>query len=142
MIVASRSDTKPAARLTALGGQRVGTVPGYRYPKLDRLMGESFLRDDAATDVINTNKLLNKRFDYMVSITLYNDYQRNTHRVRAQLNRTVLTIFPFDTYCALPAKGRIGLDKVNRPSLRCAGAATCRQSTTITARHSSPEGFA
>jgi ABC-type amino acid transport substrate-binding protein len=75
------------------------------------------LRDDSSSDDVNTNKLLNRRFDYIVSNSLYYDYQRKVHPAHAHLSPSVLAIVPFDTYCALPARGRIDLDKVNRAIL-------------------------
>lgn len=114
MIVASRADTAPVARIEALVGLRVGTILGYRYPELESRLGKQFLRDDAASDDLNTNKLLNRRFHYVVSNSLYYDYQRKVHPGRAQLHKTVFNIVPFDTYCALPPRGRVGADRVNR----------------------------
>lgn len=114
MIVASRIDTPTLARLSDLAGNRVGTVLGYRYPEVERRLGAAFERDDAATDELNTNKLLNSRFNYMMSNSLYYDYQRKAHPNRARLNPDVFKIRPFDTYCALPPKGRLDIEKVNR----------------------------
>jgi len=114
MIIASRIDTAPLARLSDLAGQRVGTVLGYRYPEVEGKLGSAFERDNAATDDLNTNKLVNGRFNYMMSNSLYYDYQRKVHPHRARLNASVFTIRPFDTYCALPPKGRLDIEKVNR----------------------------
>lgn len=114
MIVASRIDTPPIARLSDMHGQRVGTVLGYRYPEVERRMGARFQRDDAGSDDLNTGKLLNGRFSYMMSNALYYDYQRKVHPGGARLNPAVFPIRPFDTYCALPPRGRLDLDTVNR----------------------------
>lgn len=117
MIVASRIDTPALSRLRALSGQRVGTVLGYRYPEVERRLGLQFERDDAVSDDVNTNKLLNKRFNYIMSNSLYYDYQRKVHPNRARLNPAVFNIRSFDTYCALPPKGRLDIGKVNRAIL-------------------------
>lgn len=114
MIVAGRIDSPVLKHLSQLAGQRVGTVLGYRYPEVEQRLGAAFLRDDAVSDDLNTNKLLNSRFSYMLSNSLYYDYQRKAHPNRARLNPAVFAIRPFDTYCALPAKGRLDIDKVNR----------------------------
>lgn len=114
MIIVSRIDTRPLARLSDLAGERVGTVLGYRYPEMERRLGGKFQRDDAATDDVNTNKLLNGRFSYMMSNALYYDYQRKVHPAGARLNPAVFTLRPFDTYCALPPSGRLGVEQVNR----------------------------
>jgi polar amino acid transport system substrate-binding protein len=114
MIIVSRSDTRPLARLPDLSGERVGTLLGYLYPEVEAHMGGRFWRDDAATDDINTNKLLKGRFRYMVSNSLYYDYQRKMHPDGAQLNPVVFNIRPFDTYCALAPAGRIDQARVNQ----------------------------
>lgn len=118
MIVVSRITTPPLARVQDLAGERVGTVLGYRYPEVERQMGTlEFRRDDASSDDINTNKLLNDRFRYMMSNSLYYDYQRKVHPRGALLNPAVFTIRPFDTYCALPPNGRLDIVRVNRAIL-------------------------
>ena len=114
MIVASRSDTRPIARLSDMAGQRVGTVLGYRYPEVERRMGARFQRDDAASDELNTGKLLNGRFNYMKSNAIYYDYQRKVHPGGGRLNPAVFPIRPFDTYCALPPQGRLKLAEVDQ----------------------------
>lgn len=114
MIVASRSDTAPLPRIEALAGQRVGTILGYRYPELESALGKELLRDDAASDDLTTAKLLNRRFDYAVSNSLYYDYQRKVHPARSQLHKTVLNITAFDTYCALAPHARVTIEQVNR----------------------------
>jgi polar amino acid transport system substrate-binding protein len=115
MIIASRSETAPLARLSQLAGQRIGTILGYRYPEVEAKLGvRLFRRDDAATDDLNTSKLLNERFSYIMSNSLYYDYQRKVHPAGARLNPAVFKVRPFDTYCALPAGGRIGVAQVNR----------------------------
>jgi len=114
MTIVSRADTAPLARLSQLTGQRVGTVLGYRYPEMEKRLGAAFERDDAITDEQNTSKLLSGRFSYMMSNSLYYDYQRKVHPKGALLNRAVFTIRQFDTYCALPPNGKLDADKVNR----------------------------
>ena len=118
MIIASRSDTAPLAHLAQLSGQRIGTILGYHYPEVEAALGTSrFQRDDAASDDLNTGKLLSERFSYMMSNSLYYDYQRKVHPAGKRLNPAVLTVRAFDTYCALPAGGRIGVAQVNRAIL-------------------------
>ncbi|HEU4777834.1 MAG TPA: transporter substrate-binding domain-containing protein [Telluria sp.] len=117
MTIVSRADTAPLERLSQLTGQRVGTVLGYRYPEMEKRLGTAFERDDAITDEQNTSKLLSGRFRYMMSNSLYYDYQRKVHPSGALLNRTVFTVRQFDTYCALAPAGRLDPDKVNRAIL-------------------------
>lgn len=117
MIIVSRRDTPPLVRLGGLAGKRVGTVLGYRYPEIEGQIEGDFERDDGASDEVNTTKLLKGRYDYMVSNALYYDYQRTVHPGRAQLSPERFSIRQFDTFCALPPKGRLTLERVNRAIL-------------------------
>lgn len=117
MIIAGRRETPALDRLAGIAGERVGTVLGYHYPELDTVLGNTFTRDDAGTDDANTNKLLNRRFRYMVSNSLYYDYQRKTHPNADALNPVVFNVRPFETYCALPLGGRLAISEVNRAIL-------------------------
>ena len=114
MMVASRKDTLPLPHLNALANLRVGTLLGYRYQETESVLGKSFLRDEALTDDINLSKLLTHRFDYMLTNSLYFEYQRKVHPERHQLNPFSFKITSFDTYCALPPQGRWRAEKVNR----------------------------
>ena len=117
MIIVGRIDTAPLGSLRELAGARTGTIGGYRYPLLDHELGPQFVRDDTASDDLNLRKLLRRRFDYMVTNSLYYDYQRRAHAERARLARAVLDIEPFDTYCALPPGGKLSVAQVNRALL-------------------------
>lgn len=117
MIVVGRTDTPPLDRLGELAGARIGTIAGYRYPALDRALGPQFVRDDAASDDLNLRKLLRRRFDYMLTNSLYYDFQRRAHVERARLSQSVLVIEPFDTYCALAPQGKLTLEQLNRALL-------------------------
>ncbi|MDQ1813163.1 transporter substrate-binding domain-containing protein [Massilia sp. CCM 9210] len=116
-IIVGRVDTPPLATLRELAGARTGTITGYRYPALERELGRQFVRDDTASDDLNLRKLLRRRFDYMLTNSLYYDYQRRAHAERVRLSRTALTVEHFDTYCALPPSGKLTLAQVNRALL-------------------------
>jgi ABC-type amino acid transport substrate-binding protein len=112
--IASRKDTPPLPHLKALAYQRVGSLLGYRYVEMETALEKAFLRDDALSDDINLNKLLTRRFDYMLTNSLYFDYQRKVHAERLQLNPVSYKITSFDTYCALPQQGKWSAVRVNR----------------------------
>lgn len=113
-IVVNRRDTAPLKALPALAGERVGTILGYRYPRMDKVLGTSFERDDAASDDINLSKLLSRRFRYLITNSLYFDYQLKTHAQRAVLAPDYLKVMTFDTYCALPPHGKLDLPSLNQ----------------------------
>lgn len=112
MIVAMRRETPVPASLDAIAGVRVGTIRGYRYPEVEHLQPK-VERDNAANDSQNLEKLLLGRFDFIFTNRIYFDYQRKAHPERARLASNHLKITDFDTYCAVPAQGRIGIKDLN-----------------------------
>lgn len=114
MIVASTADTPRLHALSELSDQQVGTVHGYVFPEVDQALGQHFLRDNGPSDIHNLNKLLHKRYPYLITNSLFFEYQLKFHPARQYLNRSYLTFLEFDTYCALPANGRLTLRQINR----------------------------
>lgn len=113
MIVAMRRETPAPISLDAIAGLRVGTVRGYRYPEVAHLQPQ-ILRDNAANDSQNLEKLLLGRFDLIFTNRIYFDYQRKVHPERARLADHNLKITDFDTFCAVPARGKLGIEELNR----------------------------
>ncbi|MGZ3184074.1 MAG: substrate-binding periplasmic protein [Telluria sp.] len=107
MIVAGLADTPPLQRIEELANRRVGTLLGYRYPRIEAALGARFQRDDSVNDAQNLGKLLRRRFDYLVTNSIFYDYQLKVHPDRDQLQAHPFLIRQFDTYCALgPAAKR------------------------------------
>ncbi len=113
-IVTTRIDTAAVRRVGELRRQRIGTILGYRYAHLEQPLGEEFIRDDASSDDLNLSKLLRKRFVYMLTNSLYFDYQRKVHPERALLNPVAFKVTSFDTYCALPQRGKLNLPTLDK----------------------------
>jgi ABC-type amino acid transport substrate-binding protein len=113
MIVAMRSETRAPASLNALAGTRVGTIRGYRYPEVEYLQPK-VVRDNAANDSQNLEKLLRGRFDYIFTNSIYFDYQRKVHPERTQLAAHYLKITDFDTYCAVGQQSKVDIKEVNQ----------------------------
>jgi ABC-type amino acid transport substrate-binding protein len=113
-IVVNRADTASIRDVGELRQRRTGTILGYRYAHLEQALGDNFLRDDAASDELNLAKLLRHRFAYMLTNSLYFDYQRKIHPERAQLNPAAYKVAAFDTYCALPPNGKLSLPAVDK----------------------------
>jgi polar amino acid transport system substrate-binding protein len=116
-IIATRRDTAAIRSVHELRRQRIGTLLGYRYPNLEQPLGDEFKRDDAASDDQNLAKLLRNRFTYMLTNSVYYDYQRKLHRERAALNPVTYAVASTDTYCALPAHGKISLGALDQAIL-------------------------
>lgn len=113
MIVAMRRETPMPGSLTAIAGRRVGAIRGYRYPEIEQLLA-TIERDNAANDSQNLDKLLLRRFDFIFTNRIYFDYQRKVHPERARLSPHYLTITDFDTYCAVPAHGKVDISVLNQ----------------------------
>ncbi|WP_426161818.1 substrate-binding periplasmic protein [Pseudoduganella sp. R-34] len=113
MMVAMRSETPVPASLNAIAGLRVGTIRGYRYPEIEHLQ-PPILRDNAANDSQNLEKLLLGRFDFIFTNRIYFDYQRKVHPERARLASHNLKITDFDTYCAVHPQGKLGIRDLNQ----------------------------
>jgi polar amino acid transport system substrate-binding protein len=113
MIIAMRSETPVPASLNALAGTRVGTIRGYRYPEAESLR-PGIVRDNAANDSQNLEKLLRGRFDYIFTNRIYLDYQRKVHPERARLASYNLKITDFDTFCAVGRQGKVDIKEVNQ----------------------------
>jgi polar amino acid transport system substrate-binding protein len=113
-IVASSGATPSISSLQALAGVRVGTILGYRYPQVERALGQRFLRDEALNDGVNLDKMLNRRHNFMLTNALYFEYQRKVHPRRDEINPLPYKFLQFDSYCALAPQGRYDLVDVNR----------------------------
>lgn len=113
MIVAMRRETSVPGSLNAIAGHRVGTILGYKYPEVEQLLAK-MERDNAANDSQNLEKLLLRRFDFIFTNRIYFDYQRKVHPERARLSPHNLTITDFDTYCAVPAHGKLDIRVLNQ----------------------------
>ncbi|UUZ49395.1 hypothetical protein LP420_03265 [Massilia sp. B-10] len=71
-------------------------------------------RDDAATDELNTSKLLNGRFQlHDVQLAVLRLSAQGSSQRRLSSTGPCFTVRQFDTYCALPPKGKLEIDKVN-----------------------------
>jgi len=117
MIVAMRRNTPLPDSLNAIAGLRVGTIQGYRYPEVEYLQPK-IVRDNAANDSQNLEKLLLGRFDLIFTNRIFFDYQRKVHPERSRLAPYNLKITDFDTYCAIPAQGKLGIADLNHAIAR------------------------
>lgn len=63
-IVVARKEAPVVKSLDDLAGKPLGTVMGYRYPEIERVLGKQFVRDDAPTSELNFRKLMVGRMQY------------------------------------------------------------------------------
>lgn len=94
-ILVARPDT-PAARLSSLRGQRIGTVLGFYYPEADASFRDgTLIRDDARTENQVLEKLAARREDYAISTQVALDwFNRNKPAERRLLVVEQLSAFP------------------------------------------------
>ncbi|MGZ5278744.1 MAG: substrate-binding periplasmic protein [Pseudobdellovibrionaceae bacterium] len=66
-IVASPISVTPVRKIEDLKGHKVGTVLGYKYPKLESLFADSTIgRSDSGTETSNIEKLIQNRVSYAI----------------------------------------------------------------------------
>jgi ABC-type amino acid transport substrate-binding protein len=63
-VVVARKEAPVVKTLGDLAGKPVGTVIGYRYPEIERVLGKHFVREDAPTTDLNFRKLIVGRMQY------------------------------------------------------------------------------
>ncbi len=110
VLIADRSVRRPLA-LAELAGRPVGTLFGYRYPELERALGEAFVRDDAPSSESNVRKMAAGRVHYALTTRLELDYRRKTGAL-PELHPPLL-LKRYRTQCALSARSRISLAELN-----------------------------
>lgn len=63
-VVVARKDAPAVKSLDELAGKAIGTVVGYRYAEIERVLGKRFVREDAPTTELNFRKLVVGRMQY------------------------------------------------------------------------------
>lgn len=111
VIVSSRSAPRPVA-LSALSGQRIGTVLGYVYPELDAAMGKDFVREDAPSADLNWRKLAAGRINHAATVATFIDYRRKLNDMSVALHEPLL-IKSYRSQCAVSRSGSVTLPEVD-----------------------------
>jgi polar amino acid transport system substrate-binding protein len=63
-VVVARREAPVVHSLAELADKPIGTVAGYRYPEIERVLGKRFVREDAPTTELNFRKLIVGRMQY------------------------------------------------------------------------------
>ncbi|WP_373989246.1 substrate-binding periplasmic protein [Duganella sp. BuS-21] len=110
-VVASSPRVKAPATLAELRGQRFGTVLGFRYPEVERVLGQDYTRDDAPSTALSIRKWKAGRFDYLITPRAMIEREialgtlpRGTH---------IMTIYEVKTKCAVSRKSAISVAEFN-----------------------------
>lgn len=110
MVVAS-GDAPAIGSLQGLGNKPVGTVVGYRYPRIEQVLGKRFLRVDSATMEQNIQQILGGKTQYAVlgeSTLTYLQRQYPEHHLRPEL-----VFINFKAQCAFSRKSQVPFARVN-----------------------------
>jgi ABC-type amino acid transport substrate-binding protein len=110
-VVVSSPRAQPPATVADLRGKRLGTVLGFRYPELEKTLGQDYLRDDAPSSALSVRKWLAGRFDYMVVPRTVLDKQVRAGRMPAGYH--VLTVYEVSAKCAVSRKSNISVADFN-----------------------------
>lgn len=110
-VVVTSPRVKPPASLLELRGKRLGTVLGFRYPELEKIIGTDYIRDDAPSSPLSIRKWLNGRFDYLVTPRTVFMMQVEAGQIPPGYH--LLTVYDVLTMCAVSRKSQISVDEVN-----------------------------
>lgn len=104
-VVAANIDAPVVRSIDDLANQRVGTVLGYRYPEVERLLGDKFKRDDAPTLLHTLNKLVASRSRYAIVDLMTTQYFMR--RQPGTALRIDYTVSRFKASCAFSLSSKI-----------------------------------
>ena len=110
MVVAS-GDAPAIGSLRGLGNKPVGTVAGYRYPRVEQVLGKRFLRVDSATMEQNIQQILAGKTQYaVIGESTLNYLQRQYPELHL---RPELVFINFKAQCAFSRKSHVPFAQVN-----------------------------
>jgi ABC-type amino acid transport substrate-binding protein len=111
-MIAAQAQAPHLRSLRDLKDKPVGTVAGYRYPRVEQVLGKRFARIDAATMDQNLGEMMKGSASYTIISESTLAY--------LQRNKPGLTVRPelvFSTYkaqCAFSRKSRLPMEDANR----------------------------
>ncbi|MTV39952.1 substrate-binding periplasmic protein [Duganella radicis] len=111
-MIAARSDMPHLRSLKDLKDKPVGTVAGYRYPRVQQVLGHRFKRVDAANMDQNIQQMVAGKVPYTMISEATLNYQ---HRLNPELKvRADLVFSSYKAQCAFSQKSAIPFDEVSR----------------------------
>lgn len=112
-VLVARQNAKLPTNILDLANVPVGTVNGYSYPEIEKILGPMFIREVAPSPKSNLAKLAAGRMDYAVTDTLSLAHFIKTTTPTPQFHAQNLVIAGTKTACALSKKSSITLDQLN-----------------------------
>lgn len=110
-VVVSSPQVKRPETVADLRGLRLGTVLGYQYPELEKIIGNDYVRDDAPTSVMSIRKWQAGRVDYL--ITQRSAINQQVAEGNLQPGYHALVIYEVKAKCAVSRNSQITLNEVN-----------------------------
>jgi ABC-type amino acid transport substrate-binding protein len=110
-VVVSSAHVKPPATVEDLRGKHLGMVLGFRYPELEKTLGQDYLRDDAPSSAMSVRKWLAGRFDYLV--VPRNVLDKQVKKGNMPPGYHVMTVYEVKTRCAVSRKSNISAADFN-----------------------------
>nr|WP_229262830.1 transporter substrate-binding domain-containing protein [Duganella radicis] len=110
-VVLTSPRVKPPATVADLRGKRLGTVLGFRYPELEKVVGQDYSRDDAPSSALSVRKWLAGRFDHLVAPR--NVVERYLADGQLPPGSHMLTVYEVKAKCVVSRKSRIGIAEFN-----------------------------
>lgn len=107
VVLTDRGAVRPPV-VGALASQPIGTVFGYKYPKLEEELGDAFIRADGPSVDLNLAKLAAGRLHHMSAVQSWFDYRLRQGSVKVPLHPP-LVIAVHHTRCALSMRSPLKL---------------------------------
>lgn len=105
-------DAPQLRSLKDLKDKPIGTVTGYRYPRVERVLGKRFARTDSASMELNVQRMVEGKAQYTMVGEATLLYQQRIHpelKVRPEL-----VFSSFKAQCAFSRKSQVPFAEANR----------------------------
>ncbi|NML62191.1 transporter substrate-binding domain-containing protein [Massilia sp. RP-1-19] len=99
-------------KLSDVTGQPIGTVLGYKYPELEKALGDGFIRDNGPTTDASLRKLAVGRMRHVVTSEYIYHYRLKQGDMPMAVHEP-LVIKRHVTQCAVSPNGRVKVAEVN-----------------------------
>ncbi len=111
VIISVKRAKRPFA-ISDLKGQRIGTLTGFVYPELEKVLGKDFVRDDGPSTESAMRKLAAGRYDYLITTmtALHNEMKKNALALDLY---APLIVREIKTQCALSTRSKIKIKELN-----------------------------
>lgn len=113
-LIVTRSDAPRPPDMAALAGQAIGTVHGFVYPELERLLGSGFVREDAPDAAAALRKLALGRSRHAVVNELLLRHLHRSGQLAPGLLHPPLTMASYPTRCGLSRRSGLSLAALDR----------------------------